>query len=363
VRRAARHTYPSKGDADRALSLIDAEILRGSWLDPGVAYLTVGEYAERWLAERPGLSARTVELYCGLLRRHVFPGLGGLALRSVTPAQIRAWRQSLVDGGVGATTVAKAYRLVRSVFAQAVDDELIVRNPCRIKGAGVEHTAERPVLSLAEVMALADAIEERYRALVLVAVFGSLRWGELVGLRRGDVDLGAATVEVRRSVSEVGGRLVVKAPKTAAGVRVVALPRWLVPELAEHLERFAEPGASGRVFVGPKGVTPFRSNFAVVWARARRAAGLSSEVHLHDLRHTGNHLAALSGASTRELMARMGHASMRAALIYQHATADRDRAIADCLDGLLTGHVAGTTGPVNGVSVGDGAGRMAAGLG
>ena len=55
-------------------------------------------------------------------------------------------------------------------------------------------------------------------------------------------------------------------------------------------------------------------------------------VHLHDLRHAGNHLAAMSGATTRELMGRMGHSSMRAALIYQHATKERDRVIADSMD-------------------------------
>ena len=225
--------------------------------------------------------------------------------------------------------------------------KLILRNPCRLKGAGAEATPERPVLSLAEVLRLADCIEGRYRVLVLLAVFCSLRFGELAGLRREDVDLDAAIVRVGRSVAEVKGRLVVKAPKSAAGRGSVAVPACLVPELRAHLDRYAEPGAAGRVFVGPKGATPRRADFAGTWARARQAAGLPEGVHLHDLRHTGNHLAALTGASTRELMVRMGHSSMRAALIYQHATADRDRAIAKALDDLLTGrfgHVAGTKG-------------------
>jgi hypothetical protein len=60
-------------------------------------------------------------------------------------------------------------------------------------------------------------------------------------------------------------------------------------------------------------------------------AGLPAGFHFHDLRHTGNNLAAASGASTRELMHPMGHGSMRAALIYQHATGERDREIADAL--------------------------------
>jgi hypothetical protein len=77
------------------------------------------------------------------------------------------------DAGVSAVTAAKAYRLLKAVFNTAVDDGLIRRNPCRIKGAGQEHPPERPVLTVPEVYALADAVDHRYRALVPLAVFGA----------------------------------------------------------------------------------------------------------------------------------------------------------------------------------------------
>ena len=105
----------------------------------------------------------------------------------------------------------------------ATDDEVIVRNPCRIKGAGVEATPERPVITLAQVLALAAAMPPRYRALVLLAVFASMRWGELIGLRRVDLDLESASVSIERSAVEVGKRIVIKTPKTSAGIRSVAL--------------------------------------------------------------------------------------------------------------------------------------------
>ena len=219
----------------------------------------------------------------------------------------------------------------------AVDDEVLARNPCRIKGGGTEPTPERPIATMAEVMRLADCIDHRYRVAVLLSVFGSLRWGELMGLQRGDIDLDAGLVRIERSVVEVGQRLVTKQPKTAAGVRVVAVPMWLVPELRKHLDAYSELGEQGRVFVGSRGATPFRGNFARTWRRAKVEAGVQLGLHFHDLRHTGNHFAAVSGASTRELMGRMGHASMRAALIYQHRTSERDRAIADALD-VMIGH-------------------------
>jgi integrase len=112
----------------------------------------------------------------------------------------------LIDAGVGESTVSKAYRLLRAVLNTATDDELIRRNPCRIPGASVDRTPERPVLSLDQVLDIADAIDDRYRALVLLAGFGSLRWRELMGLRRSDLDLDAGVVRVVRSVAEVGSR-------------------------------------------------------------------------------------------------------------------------------------------------------------
>ncbi|MFE1411903.1 tyrosine-type recombinase/integrase [Streptomyces sp. NPDC058746] len=111
-------------------------------------------------------------------------------------------------------------------------------------------------------------------------------------------------------------------------------PGVIVQEIRDHLEKYAEPGADGRVFVGAKGATPRRNHFNLLWHKACRKAGIKG-LHFHDLRHTGNTLAASTGASTRELMARMGHSTARAALIYQHASADRDRLIADALSGLV----------------------------
>lgn len=351
LRHTAPMTFGTRTEARRWLSMMEADLARGRWEDNSDGE-RLDVYAARWIVERPGLSERSTALYESLLRLHIAPRLGAAGLRTITPAVVRTWRQGLIDGGVGASTVSKAYRLLRAVLNTAADDELIRRNPCRIKGAGVEHPAERPVLTLDEVMVLAGSIDRRYRMLVLLAVFGSLRWGELVGLRKTDFDLGQGLVHIERAVSLVGGRQLIKKPKTAAGVRTVALPMWLMPELRQHFQEFSERPADGWVFIGPSGVTPSRSTFTKPWARALAKAGLSS-VHVHDLRHTGNHFAAITGASTRELMGRMGHVSVNAALVYQHRTASRDRAIADALDAMMpvleaesangSGHVGGTS--------------------
>ncbi|MEV7005264.1 tyrosine-type recombinase/integrase [Streptosporangium sp. NPDC051022] len=117
------------------------------------------------------------------------------------------------------------------------------------------------------------------------------------------------------------------------GTRVVTLQE-IVGDLTWHLQRFSEPAPDGLVFVGEKGAQLRRSNFTKVWARAVAEAGIP-KIHIHDLRHTGNTLAAMTGASLKELMARMGHSSTKAAMVYLHAAKDRDRAIADALGEIV----------------------------
>jgi integrase len=216
----------------------------------------------------------------------------------------------------------------------AVADEILVRNPCQVARAGVEHAPERPVASIAEVTVLADAIAPRFRALVLLAAWCGLRRGELMGLRRQDVDLMRRTLRVERAVHQlIDGTLVVGPPKTDASRRTVAIPPHVVPDVEAHLEGFVGAKPDALVFTGEKG-GPIRPHvLQKAWVKAKVEAGLT-QFHLHDLRHAGNTWAAATGASTKELMARMGHANSAAALRYQHATADRDQAIAQALSDL-----------------------------
>ncbi|MFD6494651.1 tyrosine-type recombinase/integrase [Streptomyces sp. NPDC060188] len=272
--------------------------------------------------------AITRERNAGVLNRHILPTFRTIPLREITTPKVRRWRTDLLDAGVGPATVSKAYQVLRAIMNTAVDDGLIERNPCRVKGAGTVTHTERPFLSVPEVYRLAEAVPPRCRALVLLAAFAALRFGELAALQRRDIDLEARTVSVRRSYAETRTEgLTVKAPKSAAGVRTVAFPASLVPELAHHLAEHAEAGRTGLVFVGTRGGVLRRNNFRRIWLRALNATGLG-DVHFHDLRHTG-------GATTRELMQRMGHSSVRAALVYQHLVNGRDHAIADYGDGQI----------------------------
>ncbi|HSV65616.1 MAG TPA: tyrosine-type recombinase/integrase [Mycobacteriales bacterium] len=346
--RSAPRTFATKAEAERWLTLLESEIIRGDWQPPEPGQAVLAEYAERWIRERK-LEPRSRELYAGLLKNHLVPELGRLALDRISPEVVRRWRSHLLASGTSATTAAKAYRLLRAIMNTAVREDRIVRdNPCRMKGYDHEPTPERPTASVEQVFRLAECVPARFRALVLFAAFTGLRWGELIALRRADLDLADRTVRVSRKLAELqNGQRVPGPPKSAAGFRTVALPPFVADVMVGHLAAYVPDGPEALLFTGAKGASLRRNNFhrAVKWADAVAAAGLPAGFHFHDLRHTGNNLAAAAGASTRELMHRMGHASMRAALIYQHATSQRDREIAEALGARVARHRPGQPAP------------------
>jgi integrase len=217
----------------------------------------------------------------------------------------------------------------------ALEDGIIAASPCAIHGAGAERADERPLPTVDEVFALADAVRPRYRALVLLAAFSGLRKGELFGLRRGHVDLDRGTVTVALQRQQLArGELIVGPPKSDAGRRTVALPAEALAPLAAHLERFTGPEASAWVFTGDRGGPLREGVWQHEWAQARVTLGLD-HLHFHDLRHGAATMAASTGAGVKEIMYRIGHSSPQAALRYQHASARRDLRIAEGISDLI----------------------------
>ncbi len=330
--RAAPTTYRTKGDADAFLAATRADFERGTWVPPERGNIGLRTYARQWLDDKPNLRPRSREQHEINLRLHINPVLGDTDLSKITPGMVRTWRATMLGAKKpGSATVAKCYRLLHAILATAVEDELIPRNPCVVKGASTERTPERPVATIEQVYAIADAIGPSTRALVLSATFTSLRIGELRALRRDRLDVLHRTVQVVEQYQELSDRtLVLGPPKTDAGVRTVAIPQAIIPDVEAHLSTYSAPGPEGLVFCGTLGQPLHGKTFYRNWNKATAAAGMPG-FHFHDLRHTGNTLAAATGASTKELMNRMGQASPRVALIYQHATRERDVAIASAL--------------------------------
>lgn len=341
----AHVTFDTKGDAETWLSTVRADIVRETWRPPtstgtSAKVLTFGDYAEAWLAGRTvrgrPLADRTRHHYRKLLDVHILPTFGTMPLKFITPDAVDHWYAVTAVGRP--TTQAHAYSLLRTILGTAVDRNLITTaNPAKVRGGGSTDRVKkvRPA-TLDELETIVTALPERYRVMALMASWCALRFGELAELRRNDVDTKTGVLRIRRGVVRAGGQTIIKAPKSDAGSRDVAIPPHLLPLVREHLLEHTEPGRDGLLFPATGGGHMAPSTLYRVFYRARDAAG-RPDLRWHDLRHTGAVLAAQTGATLAELMGRLGHSTPAAALRYQHTAADRDQDIARRLSAMVDG--------------------------
>jgi len=332
--RTAEQTFATKGAAGRWMSILEADLTRGVWHDPRSGEVLFGDVAETWYSTKLHLRETTKHVYRTILDGHILPAFGERPVGSITTLDVQVWISALhARPRCGPNTVAKTYKQLRTIMESALEAGLIVRNPCRIKGAGTERLPEMRCATVEEVAALAQAVEPRWQALILMAAYSGLRWGELAGLRRRYLDPLHKTVRVVEQCTEVNGHFVWGPPKTAAGTRTVALPSFICDVMIDHLARWSQPGVDGLVFVMPESTPLRRENFRKrVWFPALRDAGIEGRLRFHDLRHTNATLAAASGAPLRAVMHRLGHASAAATLRYQHRLEGQDETIAAFLE-------------------------------
>ncbi|MFE5816221.1 tyrosine-type recombinase/integrase [Streptomyces sp. NPDC056479] len=321
----------------RSLAEKQTEIGRGEWRDPEAGAVSFRAYADKWVEERE-LAPLSQDLHRYLLDKHLF-ALAELDFDEITAPRVREWRAERLRITGAKTITAKAYRLLKAIMETAVDEELITRNPCRIKGAGKEKAAERRIATVAQVDALANTVGMRWRLMVYLGAYGPMRPEELAGLRRRDVGIGTLRIRVRLAEPErMNGRRVQGDTKSGAGTRTVILPAFLRRELRWHLESYAESGPDGLLFVGEEGAPLRRSTFGRKWRKWRKAreiVGMPEGFRFCDFRHTGHTLSTRSGATLKDTMVRAGQSSEKAALIYQHSDDERQEEVAAGLDATV----------------------------
>lgn len=342
----APYTFDTRSDAEDYLSGVRTDIVRGEWKPPSEAPAIteapkVAAYIAGWIETRltkdaQPLKPKTKSHYRWLLRTYIEPHLGDLDVSVVTPAAVRTWYTRLETGR---TAKAHAYSMLQSAMETAVEeDHLLEVNPCRIKGAGKVKRAKdiRPA-DLDELEVIVRAMPERMQLIVLLACWCQLRFGEVTELRRKDVDLKRGIIRIDRGVTRVDGELIVGTPKSDAGKRPVHYPSHLESAIKDHLQRYTQLGPEGLLFWGPKtGVQLAHSSLLYRWNKAKHLAR-RDDMTPHTLRHTGAVLFAQSGATLKELMARLGHSTQDAALLYQHAAETRDKLIAERMSKMAIG--------------------------
>jgi integrase len=337
-RHKAPSTFVTKTDARGWLALRQSEIIRKAWAPPEEAprtRTTFEDYSEQWLAHRD-LKDRTREHYGRLLDQHLLPAFGHLPLSAIRPQDVRSWHSKF--SAKTPTLRAHAYGLRRTIMGTAVSEGKLAANPCAIRGAG---NAKRVIkirpASLPELEAIANAMPPQYRAMILLASWCALRFGELAELRRKDIRLDdeGGVIRVTRAVVRTKDGFVVTSPKSDAGIRDVEIPPHLVPMLKDHLQNYTGIDGESLLFPAHHGQHLSPGTLQGRFYAARKAAG-REDLRFHDLRHTGATLAATTGATLAELMGRLGHSTPAAAMRYQHAARGRDREIAEALSKLAT---------------------------
>ena len=336
ARRYAPHTFETRVNAEAWVVAARRKIDKDQWDatdDDPKEQITFGVYAARWLANRQvagrPIKARTREHYSAILDDHLLPTFGHRQLAAIKPKDVRDWHDDDARRPADDAQSTPTACCARSWRPRSTTN-CIDANPARIVGAGRAKRVHkiRPA-SVAELGVLTEAMPERLRLMVTLASWCALRFGETVELRRGDIDLSAEVIRIRRAAVRTKGAYSITTPKSDAGVRDVAIPPHIIPLIEAHLAKYVGRGRDSLIFPADNGGHLQPSTLYRHWYKAAtRPAGRSALARSAAFRRG-------AGRGDRrtlaELMARLGHSTPQAAMRYQHAAAGprpRDRGAA-----------------------------------
>lgn len=283
---------------------------------------TVGEYLDEWLWGKQSLRPSTHAAYEAHVRRYLAPMLGGLPLDQLRPVHIERMYRELAaecDGrSLSVSTLHRVHATLMSALNTAVKRGVIERNPAATVELPRRVRTQQQVWSPGEVREFLEVCSEhRLHTLYLLLVLAGLRRGEVLALRWSDVDLNAGTMRIERLAVRVGSETVVGPPKSASGIRTLALDDETTRKLTWHaarqrLEVLQVTGVKSQpdlVFTNPDGSTLNPVWVSREFERLITRAGLR-RIRLHDLRHTSASLGLQTGESLVEVSRRLGHSSI-----------------------------------------------------
>jgi len=335
-------TYGTRKEASAYLASVEMDVRGGRWQDTRRRIPTMDEYMPRFQASRMGrgggaIRATTRALSEDQYAKYVRDQLGYLTLDHIDEPTVRRWYYALPDRPAQRRQL---YSLVNAIMNAAIRDHLIEVNPCRIRGASQIVKTSRPYFTYGQVERVFTELPSDLRVLAQVAFNAHLRVGEALALRWIDVDVESGRINVHQTVSEVRNEQIVTGTKTADG-RTVTMGSTGREALADYARSKGwgpvndnGPTPDSRIFVRSDGSALRYYHVEGAWKRARQRAGVP-ELNLHDLRHVSLTMLAETGATLKSLMARAGHTTYRAALIYQNRATTQDADDAAALDRLM----------------------------
>jgi integrase len=339
------HSFTRKTDARRFAAEREAAVQAGLWIDPRAGNTPLRVWAEKVMASRLQLRPATRVRDVAYLNNHVLAAFGDRAIGHISKEDVQVWVHFLGERkGLAPRTVRECYRVLASLMREAVDSKLVPESPCRRIALPRIPNTEKRFLSAMQVAHLAECIDPRFRAFVYAGCYLGLRWGELAGLKRINLDLGARRTRVVGSLERSNsGFRYVEETKTAATRRTLSLPGFLVTILSEHLAVVAD---SEFVFPAPHGgclnYHSWRTRF---WNPAVKGASLWP-FNPHEMRHTCVALLIDQGAHPLAIQRYIGHSDIRTTMnTYGHLFPNHDEAIAHALDVAFGTRVAAPARP------------------
>lgn len=323
----ARH-FARKADAQRWLDQVTAAVVRGDYVDPRAGKVTLRAYATSWEAVQVS-SDGTRRIVDNALRLHLLPSLGERPIKAIRPTMVQAFVKELESKGLSPGSIKVIYHVATQVFTAAVDDQVIAHSPCRKirlpKGDGAEVVPP----TVEQVGALADALDDRWRAVVVTLAGSGLRIGEMLGLQVSDVDFLRRTISVERQRDQAG-RLT--AVKSRTSRRVVPVGQVVIDALAAHLAAYPSAGA---LVVDELDEPLLYRRWRTLMDAATRKIG--ADFTAHDLRHFYASALIAGGASVKQVQQRLGHASAVITLqTYAHLWPGDDDRTRDVIDAALS---------------------------
>lgn len=298
--------FARKGDAERHGTAMEADRLRGAYIDPRRGTQTVREYAEdKWLPRQLHLKPGTVTTYRSHLRNHVYPLLGSRRVGEVKRPDVKNFVAAVAAKALAPSTVKTIYSVLQALFMAAADDEVIAVSPCRrIKLPPAPHELVEP-LPASAVLALYGAIEGRWKPAVALGAGAGLREGEALGLTVPRVDFLRRKIHVRKQAQR--GALVDLKSKTSS--RTVPADDWVLETITAHLGAFGR-GPQDVIMQSIHGKIAATSTFTDAWRSAVEAAGLPKGTRFHDLRHYYASVLIAENLNPKVIQTRLGHATI-----------------------------------------------------
>jgi integrase len=331
-------TFRGRRDAERFMATVEADKLRGDWVDPRLAKQSFADVARDWSSSNPRKRLSTVATESSYLKMHILPVFASRPIGRITRKEVQnavnKWAETLSP-----RTVRRVFETFNAILNYASLSDIIVRVPTRGVKLPQVRKLDRPLPSPERIAQLAAALEPDFGAFVYLGAVLGLRWGECAGLRVGRIDFVNSTLMVAEQITRGrGGEPIAGPPKSEAGIRTLAMPTPLAEMLASHLMRqgLSEADEDEYVFTMPDGGPLWYQNWRIrFWLPACKEVGLAG-LGFHDLRRMNATGLVAGGIDVKTVQARLGHSDPRLTLaIYAQATTEADRAAADLLGARL----------------------------